>query len=469
MHSSPRHRHFIAVPVAIFSMAVLACVHALMPVHAQESVPPPVVSALSAGDAPLDFMVSSVLNGRLEPNSRLSVVEDGTVLRLDAGEISLRAFGAISVESAGVRIETVMADISVITDETSVSIVALNAPVFVIYQDVPRIIRAGHQLFLSRDNAPRDTEVPTDWLAGRISLIESQAASTSTNIKTLGVSQDVTVLAQSLRAEMLSADHVQRAFVSARKLDADHLPALLLQRLLMLAQRLDPSAAQFVLSQAFTRSDSAIDMFLAVPEEIVREQRPLLSGTADEWAHAVIRIGTTDASKAVHILHQVMSFSLPATYVRAGYPVQAMSWSNAFTQVKQVIMPLLSEEDQSVLLQDFVRMNDSQDAEFVSDEEVPVAVPAPAKPVLPRFSEDELVALTKQLLIDHGVLISTLTHVEAISGKIDQVHVEGVFLPENGKDVPYTFTFDAAQNVIRNVVRDGVRFPNAVPVDTFFR
>ena len=468
MHSSPRHRHFIAVPVAMLSMAIVTCVHALMPVHAQESVAPPAISALSASNIPMNFSIPSVLSGRLEPDSRLSVAEDGTVLRLEIGEISLRALGAISVESAGVRIEVMMADISVITDETSVSIVALNAPVFVTYQGVPRIVRSGHQLFLSADNAPRDTEVPSDWLVGRLALIDAQTVSMLPNVRTLGVSSDVTVLAQSLRTETLSSEHIQRALVSARKLDADHLPAFLLQRLLMLPQRLDPSATQFVVSQLFTLSDSAIDMLLAVPEEIVRERRPLLSGTADEWALTVIRIGTTDASRAAHILHQVMSLSLPAIYVRAGYPVQAMSWNNAFIQVKQVIVSLLGEEDQAVLLQDFARTNDSRDAELVSNEELPVAAPTPAKPALPRFSEDELVALTKQLLIDRGVLISTLTHVEAISGKIDQAHVEGVFLPENGQDVPYTFTFDAAHNVIRDVVRDGVRFPNAVPLDTFF-
>ena len=162
-----------------------------------------------------------------------------------------------------------------------------------------------------------------------------------------------------------------------------------------------------------------------------------------------------------------MELSLPSHYVAAGYPVQAKSWSDAFIRVRQVIAPLLGEQDQEVLLRDFERRDEQYVPQSISAESV---VP-PASPTVfaPRYSEEELVALTQKLLVERGALISTLTHIEAISGKVDQAHVEGIFLSENGKDVPYSLTFDPVNNVVRDIVRDGVRLPNAVPVDTFFR
>jgi hypothetical protein len=85
-----------------------------------------------------------------------------------------------------------------------------------------------------------------------------------------------------------------------------------------------------------------------------------------------------------------------------------------------------------------------------------------------RLTDPELLAAAKSLLLQKKILQGLGTAVSVLSDEPDAVRVEGVFLTEEGRDVPYALTLDFQKNVVRSVVRDGRKLPNAVPFAAFF-
>lgn len=433
MHTQ-RHRHIVAIPLVALAMLVIAGLNHLMPVHAALVMEEFEVHLEATRDQP--FQIGAGMSGLLYAGSVLGANRDGHALTLAQGQVVLIPTGFATLDTGDIRV-LFDSSVSVIRD-TRTTIVALKNPVIVVKQDTRYVVLFGQQLSVDPAGVVSVSTVSSSWLSETLSKTISTA-----DVDTSRVTSD------SYRRLLLDVDPTTDQY------------RLLLLRLISLGARTDDDVAKQI------TADIVGDSFLYSALPSMLPQAALLVGTPVQtpliaaWADSVIASGVRDGNATTTLL--VQAAELPSALEERGYPVQATLWRSALLRAIAILRPTVSAESAVLLAQAHVMLTaDMRPEDAQVEPSAQYSVPTTS------WTFDELRAMTQDVLVRHGALIATSTAlVPDISSQT--VLVQGVYVAEQGRDVPYTFTYDPALQELRSIIRDGEQLPNAVPVDIFFQ
>lgn len=488
MSSKRKHRHFIAAPIMLAGIALLYGVNAMTPVHAV--LVPREDWIFTAEDKPRDFSLPNVVSGRLEPGSSVRISEKGLKIDFLKGAGHLRILGPVEISTGpDLKIMALASDISVILSDQSTTFVSISAPILVSRKEQKWILFPEQQLIFD-SGQERKISVPATWLEkektefmtlrqtrtsfetglesliGQGSYAEALAKLRSPeNLKPDGTAARLLLGEVMANGGIYDNDRVSLAYTLAKFSGSDEITKLVTVRLLPEGQTVSDNAAGLVVSEL--KNPFVSDELLSViPEMAAWRPKPLVAGVPDFFADTVMRISGSDPEKAFDLIHSSAK-DLPRIYNEAGYPRQAEIWQSALDRLVPVISGLLKDPEKQAMLK-----SDQHERLISSVKEEPEQTVSSTPAELLKksvFGHEELILKTKGMLSRGGILISTLTSLKVVDDWPDCVKVEGVYRAEKGRDVPYTFTYDVANDLLFDIIRDGVRQPNKMSADRFFK
>lgn len=433
MHTQ-RHRHIVAVPLVALAMLVIAGVNQLMPLHAALGQKEFEVQLDATRDQP--FHIGTGMRGYLYAGSSLFANRDGTHVTLDHGQA---IFSPTEYTELGIGDVRAFFDSSVfVIRDNPTTVVALKHPIIVAVQNTHYVVLFGQQLLIDPTGAVSLTSVSSAWFAETLSQVPDAARDDDVSRITLDTYQ----------ALLRNVD----AATDQRR--------LLLLRLMNLGTRTDDDAADLLTADVVNDSFLISALPRILPELVLLSGTPVQTPLIPAWADSIIESGVRDGTGVSELLSRTVT--IPSFLEEIGYPVHAALWRSALLRVITTLKPTVSG-DASVLLS---QAQNTLSANMHSEENLPAPV---AEKPLPstQWTFDELRAITHDALVHHGALIATSTAlVPDITSQV--VIVQGVYVAEDGRDVPYTFTYDPALQELRSIIRDGKHLPNTVPIDVFF-
>jgi hypothetical protein len=434
MHTQ-RHRHIVAVPIVALAMLLIGGVNHFMPLHAAVGQGASRTTLKVSVDQP--FSIGTDITGFLYAGSALQADRHGQSLTLQRGQAIITPATYV-VLTVGDILVSFDAPVFVILD-TVTTIVALTEPVIVTRDDARFILLAGQQLRVDPSKKVSLSTVPAAWLAETLS-----------HITVPHDTADITrITTETYHSLLQSSDP-----------DTDQ-RRLLLLRLMSLGARTDQEAAELITADILSDSFLHDALLSLLPHMALSTRSPLQKPLIAAWAQSVIETGVRDATRASLLISQ--NTDLPSFLEEIGYPVQATLWRSALLKAISTLKPTVSDEDSLVLSQ----AHDTLTVDM-QEEETPLATVTLQPAVTSQWAFDELRLLTKEALVRHGALFATSTAlVPDITSQT--VLVQGIYVAEQGSDVPYTFTYNPSLQVLSNITRDGERLPNTVPINVFFR
>ncbi len=423
---------------------------------------------IASGDQEKQFSLASGITVLLSPASKVLVTPKDSIEFIQ-GTALIKASGFASIDMGnGFHADALMGSLLVMRDNVSTTVVALTFPVIATVVNKETIVSPGYQLRVDSDGTVQTSGTPDAWLAEQIAnsrmLPDTPLPSSHSGFED-GDAARKTMLAEYLQDpdEVLSASSVAAAFALADALGESSLASLAALRLAVFSDRLDPESSDLVSKRIAADSSLSQDRVLAIPVLALHTLRPLPQGLLDLWVQDVSRAAAADAQSTASTLHALISV-LPLKYDDAGYPKQAELWRAAIGEVGEMMSPLLSGTDQETFLSDIaVALHGSSPTSVVL-----VQAPEVMHEVRHTYPVSELIALARGLLLDAEALFTTITTFEADDSLADCVKVSGILLKEKDNDVPYEFSLCPLQRMVRNIKRNGVALPNAVPIKQFF-
>lgn len=450
----------MAFPLAVFLMLAVMGMESALQVGA-EGLSGASVVRFKADTNPIDFQTGWMLSGTLHAGTTVSASKNGEHFELLHGHAVLRSTGFTELTLGSVRVSALAASYAALHDESSTTVVPLTAPVVVSYGSDTKVLVPGMQLTVTADKKVTIATVPQGWYAEQMQTVKLLSDSV--------IPSDVSGRegAQARLARMLSHGRITTDSFTAA--DADTLIVdstgtalrLLLLRLLQEDARTDTEASKRIAEAISEDRFLATELVTVLPLHISTLQKPVAEAHIRMWEKSALSLGLTDSASIMSVLRNFADF--PQKLTRAGYPEQSELWQHALAYVGTILRTTLSGEALASMdaTLDIINRGDIEEA----PEAKPVAaVYVPAT----KWSESELIAIVHHTLTAKGVLMAVTTEL-APDTPTQTVRVSGVFMSEQGRDVPYVFTFDVARELISDIKRNGKELPNTVPVDVFFR
>lgn len=417
------HRHFIAAPVAMAFMAVVVGASAFL----QSSVLGAGVLhvRLSAESEPQQFAIGTAVSGLLQEHSSLLADDHGASVRLVKGQALLRTMSNLTIDlHQAVTVRALVAALYVAADQESFTVAALDAPVMVDDASGTRMVPPGRQ-WTFRAGKGFIAPLPADWYRERM-------------------------------ADLASLPKTEASIVNDDPVFAD----LALLNNILSSSRMDDAEAENLAQQIATNSVLRKEIAALLPA-VAERGTPLKQVFIGAWPDKIVSLGLSDEPLARSLLDDASV--LPERMEARGYPLQSQYWCDAVLRASAVLQSVVPA-DKRAAYRDII-------ARASSARELLAAAPAEQASVAQAQSThwfaDELSAIARSALVSNGALISSTTTFTA-DVSTQTIRVDGVFIAEDNRDVPYTFTFDPGRQLILDIVRDGKRQPNAVPVAIFF-
>ena len=450
----------MAFPLAVLLMLGVTGVESVLQAGAEGLAGASVVR-FQADANPIDFQSGWILSGTLSSGTVVSADKTGQHPELHRGHAVLRSTGFTELTAGTLHVSALDASYAALHDESSTTVAPLTAPVIVSYGTDTKVLVPGMQLTVTTDGKVTVATVPQDWYAEQMQTVKLLSDSV--------IPSDVNGRegAQSRLARMLSHGRITTDSFAAAEADillADSTGTalrLLLLRLLQEDARTDTETSTQIASAISEDRFLATELVTALPLLIGTLQKPVAEANIRMWEKSALSLGLTDSTSMITVLRTYADF--PERLTRAGYPEQSMLWQHALAYVGAILRTTLSGEalESMDATLDIINRGDIEEAPEV------YAAPAPYVPATD-WSESELIAIVHQTLTAKGVLMAVTTEL-APDTPTQTVRVSGVFIAEQGSDVPYVFTFDVARELITDIKRSGKELPNTVPVDVFFR
>jgi len=458
--NTKKHRHFVALPLAVFLMLAVAGMESVLQVGAEGFAGASVVR-FQAETNPIDFQTGWILSGTLDTGSDLSADKTGEHPELHRGHAVLRSTGFTELHVGIVRVSAFAASYTALHDESSTTIAPITAPVIVSYGTDTKVLVPGMQLTVMADRKVTLASVPSDWYAQQMQTVKLLMESVIP-VDAVDREDRQADLARMLSHGRITADSYTEAETRTFELDSSGTALrLLLLRLLQEDARTDTEASSLIASAVSNDRFLATELITALPFQIGTLQKPVAEAHIRMWEKSTVSLGLTDSASAISVLRTYADF--PEKLTRVGYPEQSMLWQHSLAYVGTILRTTLSGEALKDMDATLAIINRGD----IREEPTLPKTPAPYVPAT-HWSESELTTIVHHVLTAKGVLMAVTT--ELVPDTPTQtVRVSGVFVAEQGSDVPYVFTFDVARSLITDIKRNGKTLPNAVPVDVFFR
>ncbi len=485
--TTPRHRHLVAAPLMVLALFAVSFFDAHIPAGAV-SASTVADGVVTTGKDSKQFSTSEGITAIAQPYSSVSI-GGGRQLTLLRGSVLARTTGIVEIDLGfGVKAHAIDGAFIALRDDASVSVVALTSAVLVSRENRLLIVPVGKQLRMDPSGTFDRVTVPSMWFSDQVSAVavlpETQLPSLteaqhrlmetilsdndavrSQDIRKLSEDDRLILLSSIVSGDgQLSASQTNTALdlAASFELDGGTLQAVTALRLISTNERMETGAGAAP-ADALAGTLTPAEFIYAVPEIALSSLRPVSSELIDHWSEEIVRSALSDAPSMVKALHGVIN-DVPQTYEDAGYPEQATLWRTAVSRISTSLTPLLSIDDAKTLAFDVAAALVPHQKEAAA---APVALPPPV-PAKPQFTDDQLIAFTRKTLLLHDVLFSTNTLIAPSTSDVDCARVTGVFLSQNGRDVPYQFSVCPGTSVVKAIEHDGKRFPNSVPIDRFF-
>lgn len=305
-HTRPRHRHFVAVPLATLSLLMIAGFH-----HVSFARP-------SASVLATDQTVQSIAEGRsfslpdgvsavlLDPDSAVTILHaQEDALRLEHGSGLLESSSFLSIDAGyPVRVSLLSGSAYFVRDAASVSVTTLRGTLIATVSGQQWVVPVGYQLRVDTLGHIERLPVPDDWVLVQRARETIAMSSSSGTVLPFGYDSLRTI---------------------ARLRDAAGLDASEQEQL----------AADL---RAFLRPSERV---FALPAIALSVLRPLPESCIRLWIDDVRSTAARDPLFTASLLHSFIPVLAPY-FEDAGYPEQAELWREATENISIVLSPLLS-------------------------------------------------------------------------------------------------------------------------------
>lgn len=469
MKDTQKHRHFVAIPIALVGIALVTALHAVLPVSAikadvaSESLT--MIHGLSQIDTPSGTHLS------MDETAEFGVSRDGTSIHIEMGDGLFTVQGYAEVKIGCVRVQALRSIFYVSHFDTSLTVASVEGPLLVrLCSAVPRIVSEGFQLTTAHDGTAVILPVASSWIrqqAERARLAESAPQTDVSRQGTLVSRLDHSnALASHLRSpSTISNDDLHTAFSVTRAIDPDgFLPTLFAFALLPSASMLDPSQQDDILQVMQSSPSLALDLLQGIPTTLLQHPAVLPDSVHTFWLDGALRLSSDDPALALSLLRDISH--LGSVFDAQELPKQADLWRQNIIEVSRVLDSLLSESDREILAS--VRLQISSPLSEPSTN-LTSSASSSSSTVLPSvLAPKDMLSRTQEVLHRFGVLFTSDTRLVLDPHDASSIRVTEIFVSDQGRDTAYELSYSPSENLLHHIVRDGSALPNALSPEQFF-
>lgn len=488
------HRHLVAIPATL--LLLLCTLAAGTPgSRAQQAI---------GNDAPVslngELLEATTARAFAAAPGVQGVLENGRIQGSDALSMELVA-GAATVRAAGAAVMTIGEGIAVhgartawyvLRDDASSLVVALASPIAVSSGGNTWYLQAGQQLSIPRSGEPKQSTVPQQWLQQRLAIVARMPAD-AVDLSALQPGTPLQPLREAIQAGRMDvAAAFMRSSVADSYLRTEQLRPLFAALLAAVSARggadgntvfvalectkalhsdvpfgrllslsyasgmVTDAQAQDVLVSQFEIDDEA-GAWASLLLQVERGGRmPLPDAFITRWSALAERVAVLDPSSAARLAIDAAALSVAVE--ERGYPVQSQQWADAARSIAGLSRSVLAPGDRDALDAALAAaFRPVQKAEKV----VPQSVASSAD-AEPQRDAKELVALTKQALLQAGGMFATTTSFVVPPRERNAVRVLGVLFATSAGDVSFDLTYHPLTDTVDKIVLKGRMFPNAL-------
>lgn len=441
--SSHKHCHFLAAPLAALVLLTVAGLHHVLPVSAGMHTPRFDGVAFVAGDDVREARVGSVAV-RIQPGGTVRASKNGSLF-IDSGHTLLRTDDTVTLD-AGFGVTASFADgsMTVVHGDASVTVAAITTPVVLHRDEEFVLLSPGEQYIVREGRHGEKRTLPTQWFSA-----EKSDASSLAKPETSGS------VGSALATGLLGFDEVQALLPS----DAQKRRAVL-ARLALEGARMDPDAGMFLQTEITADAPLGSALGMSLPSMVLTTAKTVPDEVMDAWAEWMLRHAVSDTAAGLDTL--IVASKLPDFMEDRGFPKQSRLWKQSLDHATATLLAIAPEDLRS-RVQD---IRDGVTAGVAKTDTAEQELLRSAAPVT-NWSSEELTMLARNMILTHGALLTMNTEIIPDTA-LQIVRITGIFISENGSDVPYAFSYDVARNVLTRIVRDGRTMPNTVPPEIFF-
>jgi len=461
------HRHFVAVPIALVMMLAFVSVTMLVPVRAELVAAQKSVHVSATLDDE-EFYLGQNIAGMLKAGTKLSADPIGTRLSLNSGQALLRTSGFMKLDIDTVQVSALHGSFVAAKDAQTIMIAALDAPVILVSDEFSLVLAPRMQVLLKKDVSYTLSSIGREWYSTQMQSLSSLRPASKQSIEQNMIddacaqeqnfsSDDAGFIVTLLGHGRITTDVYSCILRFSDTMDdAQSIRRLVVLVLATEGARIDDEAAVLILD-AFEHDSVLRSSLPQVLPALVIQKRSATTPPQliDLFSTGIIEKGLLDPVDAIALLENAIS--VPDTLRRSGLPLQADLWQAAITKVVTVLKSVVSDDQRVELDQLIHQTSSSSSTTFDQDVIRPQT----------NWTDEELILMTRNTLLDHGALFSSTTLLTADT-EHQTVRIEGIFILKDNKNVRYDCTYDPTREVFTNIIREGTRLPNDVPVTIFF-
>ncbi len=454
------HRHFVAFPIVVLLMLAVVGVQNMKPVVTADLTRTRTVR-LHADVEPKDFTSGWLLSGVLDSHSVLVTDVRGEHMELLRGQALIRSTGLTTLLARETTIHALVSSYVVIVEHETITVVPLTAPLLLTHDETISVVVPGMQVMIDTVGQLKEATVPSEWYAQYVQASQ-RLMDVSITDSSDARSQKQAHLARIIMRDRITTETFADALGIANDLDPSGVAVqLLLVRLLQEHSRTDADVSAVLSTKISEDHFLASSLVSRLPVLVRTLMKPVAEPHIRLWEKSAVSRGLVDFASILSVLHDTAGF--PAQLSFSGYPQQSLLWQHALSSVATTLRSTVSGQP----------LLDLQSAlAVIARGELPQkpvdTVVETSQESSTHWSAEQLVAQAKNLLLLHGVLM-TVTSQVLPDIHTQSVRVTGIYLAEQGRDVPYEFTIDMSRNILSHIVRDAIQLPNSVPVDVFFQ
>lgn len=468
MSHTQKHRHYVVFPMVVMALCSLVGVQTLFPLR-----------GLYASSVSFDTMIplkadeESLPSGThvsLDKETMIATSIDGTRLQLQSGGALLDVLGYAELLVGCVRIEALHSVFYTSTSSDTLTIASVEGPLLVrLCSGASRLLSDQRQFVISSDGSTTQYSVDQSWRRSQLAKVEPLESAMSihsdTSVAFPQSKADRSLLLAKFFAQSGSSDPEQFsvALKQIDTLDTDGFLRVLFGLMLMRSSSSSDADDSTILRALDSAPALRSDAVEAILRSLVISPLPLSKGVHNFWQKNAQTVAVAQPEFMLALLKDASV--LPTLLDEQQLPKQALLWRQAFSSILQTLEALLPSSFHAEVMQ-------VQSLMMVADvqPEPPQNFDASRRDVVKPLPVDvqDLTQRTKDMLFRFGALFTAHTTFTVDPTDPFSIRVTGILIAEQGKDVPYEFSYTPTKNLLHSFVRDAVRLPNALTPEQFF-
>jgi hypothetical protein len=217
-----------------------------------------------------------------------------------------------------------------------------------------------------------------------------------------------------------------------------------------------------VLADVFTVGDDAVRWAQLLADIEHTSALPLPDVFVTRWQRLLERAVTADPASALSLFSGASA--LPLLIEDRGFPRHARLWEDAIRQSVAFATPLLSDAERTAVAK---ALHDAEVRALPKPERVAAKASSSAAPAVSTRVPEELIAMTKQAVLEHGGMLTPTTSFVIPANQADAVRVLGVYFATRKGDLSFEFTYHPISATLDCIVVADQLLPNTLTLEQF--